>query len=247
MSADSKAGVSTEARFASHDGVELFYRHWAAAAEGRGPRRAIILLHRGHEHGARMQDVVDKLGLPDIDCFAWDARGHGLSPGERGYAADFGVLVRDVDRFVRHISTRYEVAMSNIVVIGSSVGAVLAATWVHDYAPRIRALVLGSPAFRVKLYIPFAVPLLRVLLKLKGKAFVTSYVKAKLLTHDPAKIVSYENDPLVTRQIAVNILLGLHDAGTKLMDDAGAITVPTQVLVSEADWVVQPGAQRRFY
>ena len=31
------------------------------------------------------------------------------------------------------------------------------------------------------------------------------------------------------------------------MDDAGAITVPTQVLVSAADWVVQPGAQRRFY
>ena len=97
MSVDGSLRVSTERQFASHDGVELFYRHWAAVAPRSDPPRAIILLHRGHEHGARMQDIVDKLELTDSDCFAWDARGHGHSPGERGYASDFGVLVRDVN------------------------------------------------------------------------------------------------------------------------------------------------------
>jgi alpha-beta hydrolase superfamily lysophospholipase len=42
-------------------------------------------------------------------------------------------------------------------VVAQSVGAVLAVTWVHDYAP-IRCLVLASPAFKVKLYVPFARP-----------------------------------------------------------------------------------------
>jgi alpha-beta hydrolase superfamily lysophospholipase len=46
-------------------------------------------------------------------------------------------------------------------VVGQSVGSVLAATWVHDYGPRIRSMVLASPAFSVKLYVPFARPALR--------------------------------------------------------------------------------------
>ena len=40
--------------------------------------------------------------------FAWDARGHGRSPGERGAAADLADMIKDVDAFVRHISERYE-------------------------------------------------------------------------------------------------------------------------------------------
>ena len=36
-------------------------------------------------------------------------------------------------------------------MLAQSVGAVLVATWAHDYAPQIRCLVLASPAFKVKL------------------------------------------------------------------------------------------------
>ena len=71
--------------FSTHDGVELFYRHWPATA-GAGPRKAILLFHRGHEHSGRIAHLVDELGLPEFDFFAWDARGHGQSPGERGDA-----------------------------------------------------------------------------------------------------------------------------------------------------------------
>ena len=41
-----------------------------------------------------------------------------------------------------------------MVVLAHSVGAVIAAAWVHDYAPPIRGLILAAPAFRVKLYVP---------------------------------------------------------------------------------------------
>ena len=45
-----------------------------------------------------------------------------------------------------------------MAVIAQSVGAVLVAAWAHDYAPKIRCMVLASPAFKVKLYVPFARP-----------------------------------------------------------------------------------------
>ena len=61
----------TERTFTTHDGVELFYRHWAAT--GSRTRGAILLFHRGHEHGARIAHLVDELDLPDFAFYAWDA------------------------------------------------------------------------------------------------------------------------------------------------------------------------------
>lgn len=233
--------------FAS-DGLKLFYRHWPAVSASRAKHapRAIVLFHRGHEHGARMAHLVDEMNLPDYDFFAWDARGLGQSAGERGYAPSFASLVKDIDCFMRHISTEHGVALENIAVIAQSVGAVAVASWVHDYAPPIRAMVLASPAFKVKLYVPFARAGLSVMQKLRGKFFVKSYVKAKFLTHDPARIASYDSDPLITRPIAVNVLLGLYQAAERVIADAAAIQVPTQLLVSGADWVVHHEPQHEF-
>jgi alpha-beta hydrolase superfamily lysophospholipase/SAM-dependent methyltransferase len=251
---DAKAPVATDAarpqRVAGEhtacmrDGTELFYRAWLPAAKAE---RAVVLFHRGHEHSGRWQDLVDEIGLDDFAFFAWDARGHGRSPGARGNAESVGQLVRDADAFVKHIAAEHGIAMENIVVLAHSVGAVLASAWVHDYAPPVRALVLGSPALRVRLYVPFAIPALRLLMRIRPKSFVTSYVKGKLLTHDVRRKEAYDSDPLITQSIAVNILVGLYDTATRLMADAAAITTPTLMLTSGADWVVKQPAQRKFF
>ncbi len=133
-----------------------------------------------------------------------------------------------------------------MVVLAHSVGAVTAAAWVHDYAPPIRGLILAVPAFRVKLYIPFAVPLLRLKQTLFGPGYVKSYVKAKMLTHDAEQAAAYQADGMIFRQIAINVLLDLYDTSTRLIADAGAITVPTLMLTAGADWVVKLSAQQEF-
>lgn len=234
-----------ELQFQTHDGQTLFYRHWPSI-EGQ-PRGAVVLFHRGHEHSGRVAHLADELNLPGYDIFAWDARGHGRSPGERGYSPSLADSVRDIQTFTEHIAANHGIALERIAVVAQSVGAVLAATWVHDYAPPIRALVLASPAFKVKLYVPFARPGLKLMHRLRGKFFVNSYVKAKFLTHDPERIASYDSDPLITRPIAVNILLDLYETAERIVADAAAITVPTQLLISGADWVVHRGPQDRFY
>ena len=233
-----------ERTFRTHDGLDLFYRHWPAAA---GPARgAVVLLHRGHEHSGRLAHLPDEFALPDMDFFAWDARGLGRSSGPRGDAPSVATLVRDLQTFVDHIGATHSVPVENVAVVAQSVGAVLAAAWVHDYAPRLRALVLASPAFKVKLYVPFARAGLALMYRLRGNFFVNSYVKAKFLTHDAARIASYDADPLITRPISVRLLLGLYETAERVVADAQAIVVPTQVLVSGADWVVHHAPQHRF-
>ncbi len=234
----------TEHVFRTWDGAELFYRAWLPAVPAT---KALLLFHRGHEHSGRWQQTVDSLGLDGVAIFAWDARGHGHSPGPRGSAENLGVITRDIEEFVRHVSTQHLIPVENMIVLAHSVGAVTAAAWVHDYAPPIRGMILAAPAFRVKLFVPLAVPLLRLKQKLFGPGYVKSYVKAKVLTHDPEQAAGYDADPLIFRQIAVNILLDLHDTSTRLLADAGAITVPTLMLVAGSDWVVKTAAQETFF
>jgi alpha-beta hydrolase superfamily lysophospholipase len=234
----------TEHAFTTSDGTELFYRAWLPTTP---TDKALILFHRGHEHSGRWQETVKALGLDDVAVFACDARGHGRSPGERGSAENLARVIKDADGFVRHIAEHHGIAVEDMIVMAHSVGAVVAAAWVHDYAPPIRGMILATPAFRVKLYVPFAVPLLRLRQKLLGPGYVRSYVKAHMLTHDAAEAGRYAADPLIFRQIAVNILLDLYDTSTRLLADAGAITVPTLMLVAGSDWVVKQSAQREFF
>lgn len=240
----SEARQAQEHTFVTHDGVPLFYRHWPSTAPRRG---AVVMFHRGHEHSGRIAHLADELDLPDFDFFAWDARGHGRSPGERGYSPSFAASVRDIQTFIEHIRAAHGIAPEDMAVLAQSVGAVLVATWAHDYAPKIRCLVLASPAFKVKLYVPFARPGLRLMQALRGNFFVNSYVKSKFLTHDPERQKSFDADPLIARAISVNILLALYDNAERVVADAQAITIPTQLLISGADWVVHHGPQHQFF
>ncbi len=235
-----------EHRFDSHDGVSLFYLHWPAATTA-ARRGAIVMFHRGHEHAGRMAHLVDELDLPDFEFFAWDARGHGRSPGVRGYSPGVGTSVRDIQTFVNHLAAAHGTPTESVFVIAQSLGAVMVAAWVHDYAPPIRGMTLASPAFEVKLYVPLARPGIRLMTALRGNFFVNSYVDARLLTHDADRIASFNADPLISRAISANMLLGLHAAGKRIVDDAAAITVPTQLLISGKDWVVREPPQRLFF
>lgn len=243
-----QASPSTAAQSSEHtltlwDGVKLFYRAFLPKTP---TTKALVLFHRGHEHSERWQETVAALDLDDVAVFAWDQRGHGQSPGERGAAPSLACVIQDAEEFVRHLVAAHQIAIEDTIVLAHSVGAVIAAAWVHDYAPPVRGMILATPAFRVKLYVPLAVPALRLKEKLLGPGFVKSYVKASVLTHDADEAKRYHADPQIFRQIAVNILLDLFDTSTRLLADAGAITTPTLILSAGSDWVVKNSAQREF-
>jgi alpha-beta hydrolase superfamily lysophospholipase len=243
--------IPEERFFTTSDATRLFYRYWPPVS---GPlKQAVILFHRGHEHSGRLQHIVDELDLPSIGMFGWDARGHGRSataqPAVQNGAkpATMGILVKDVDDFVHHLSHCFGIAIEDMAIVAQSVGAVLAATWAHDYAPRIRSMILASPAFSVKLYVPFARPALGLMRRMRGDFNVNSYVKPKALTHDPERIASYLADPLIRRPNSVNILLALYSTADRIIEDAQAIRTPTQLLISGADFVVHHRPQHVFF
>ena len=102
---DSTKAACIEGYPRTFDGEQLFYRAWVPA---ESVNRAIVLVHRGHEHSGRLHELVEAVAAPEYAAFAWDLRGHGQSPGERGWASDVSTLIRDLDAFVGYIGDTYD-------------------------------------------------------------------------------------------------------------------------------------------
>lgn len=237
---------NSEYFFKASDGKDIFYRYWPSI--GKEENKCFVLLHRGHEHSARLQHIVDELNLPQVPMFSFDARGHGKTEGPRGFSPSVARSVEDIEDFINHICKEHQIQKQNILIIAQSISSVYASAWVHDYAPKIRGLVLASPAFSIKLYVPFACPAMALWQKIIGRHFyISSYVNANFLTHDPQRRKSYNQDPLITRAIASHMLLELKELGDRIVKDARAITLPVQMFISGSDVVVHHKPHHKFY
>ena len=239
--------LTRESGFDSTDGTRLFYRSWQPVNPASGQPRALIFLHRGHEHCGRIAQLVEQFGFTGYWAFAHDARGHGYSPGERASAPGFTSMVEDLDSFVVHIALTHGIAVENMVIVGNSVGAVIAATWLHDYAPRVRGVIMAAAAFDIKLYVPLAKPALRLARRFKPELAVTSYVRSSMLTHSLEQADAYDTDPLIAKSISAKVLLELSDTAKRVLADAAAIDTPILMLAADKDFVVSLAPQQRFF
>jgi SAM-dependent methyltransferase len=220
--------------FKSWDGVELFYRRWeplppsgATASPSTGPKRALIALVDDPAGSECVQELADGLALDDFWIFSYDARGQGRSPGPRGYARDFGELVRDLDYFCRTITSNHAIPIEEISIVASHCSAVRAIAWVHDFAPRIRSLILASPALELKYRLPLTIPALRLAERLWGQFSVNGLAPGG--------------------EIASQILIGMQDASSRLIASAGSVVTPTLLIAWIKDPIARLAPQRRFF
>ena len=57
---------------------------------------------------------------------------------------------QEIDAFVRELTTRWLPTPRSFTIVGSGSAALVAAVWVHDYAPPVRCLVLHDPALTLR-------------------------------------------------------------------------------------------------
>ncbi len=253
--------IAEQSCFNAYDGTAIYYRYWLTmsladiakhssdelANQKQSSQKQVILLHRGHEHSGRLSELGERFAQAGYQVFAWDARGNGRSGGIKDHADSVTELERDLNDFVNLVIAKTGIAIEDTLIVASSIGAVLAAAWVHDYAPTIRGMILGTPALSIRLYIPLAIPTLKLARKFGLISRVSSYVKAQVLTHDKQAQAAYNADPLISGSISSDLLIDTHATGQRLLDDAGAITAPTFILCAGKDYVVDKQAERTFY
>lgn len=159
-------------------------RSWSDPAAS--PRYVAVLVHGYGEHIGRYDHVAAALVEHGAVVYGLDHLGHGESEGERVLVDDFADVVADVDQLVS--TARDAWPDVPVVMIGHSMGGMIAARFAQLHGDVLAALVLSGPAVG-------DFELLGQLLALDEMPDLP--LDPAVLSRDPAVGEAYAADPLV--------------------------------------------------
>ncbi|MCO5101393.1 MAG: lysophospholipase [Burkholderiaceae bacterium] len=204
----------------------------------RGGARAVVV-HGLGEHAARQRNVAEFLAGRGFDVVAFDHRGHGRSDGARGALRRSEDLVDDLAAIVD------STASAPILLVGHSMGGLVALRHALAHPETVAALVLSSPALDPGLH-PGQKLLLATMSRLAPDIAVGNGLDASKISHDPAVVRAYREDPLVHDRITARLARFIVDGARDAIERAGSLSVPTLLLVAGDDRLVAPSGSRRF-
>lgn len=220
------------------DGQRLLRRDWPRG-DARG---SVLIVHGLGEHSGRYAALAAWFNQRGYAVRGYDQRGHGRSPGRRGGLRHRDDLLADLAA----VYNDYASAASHPpLLLGHSMGALVALRAVLDGAVAPPALVLSSPALRS--WEPARmIRLAGVLSRLLPNLPLRNGLDAGKLSHDPQVAADYRDDPLRHSWITPRLADFIFGDGAACIADAAALAVPTLLLVAESDELIDPAGSRAF-
>ena len=211
---------------------------------GQAARATVLIVHGLGEHMGRYAALAQALNSWGYAVRAYDQYGHGGSEGPRGGLPTATRLLDDLAMVVDH--TRATVAAGHpLLLLGHSMGGLVAARFVALKRRPVDALVLSSPALDPGLN-PVQKLLVAVLPSLFPNLRVGNGLDARLISHDPAVVAAYQSDPLVHDRISARLARFIADDSAAVRAAAAGWALPTLLLYAGADKLVNPAGSRAF-
>lgn len=150
------------------------------------PHWVAVISHGYGEHVGRYQWVAERLNEAGAAVYAADHLGHGRSDGERVLIGDYEPVVEDLDLVVQHAAGQHPGLA--IVLIGHSMGGMIAARYSQRHADRLLATVLSGPVLGSWVTVDSLLALDEI---------PSTPIDPGTLSRDPAVGEAYAADPLV--------------------------------------------------
>jgi alpha-beta hydrolase superfamily lysophospholipase len=234
---------STLSTFTASDGEMLAVQDWPLPddVEQRG---TIVLVHGLGEHAGRYDHVARRLNGWGFAVRGYDHYGHGDSGGVRGALPVESRLVDDLGDVIE--STRQRMpATAPLIVLGHSMGGLVAGCIAALGQVRIDGLVLSSPALDAGLS-AFQKLLLATLPRVAPNLTVGNGLDPQYVSRDPAVVAAYQSDPRVHDRISARLARFIADAGPSVIAHASEWSVPTLLMYAGEDRLVSPNGSRAF-
>lgn len=236
---------STQAPYTLRDGLNIALYDWPLPPRQR-PRAVILIVHGLGEHAWRYDPVAQRLNEWGFAVRSYDQRGHGESGGDRGVLSDDDDLLADLEELVedtrRHIAQPWSCPL---VLLGHSMGGLVAATFVRRAIAPVDALVLSSPALDTGMS-NFQRWLTRLLYRWAPNLTVSNGLDPRGISHDPAQVAAYQGDRLVHDRISARLARFIDSNGPPAVAAAPTWPLPTLLVYAGADRLVRPDGSRAF-
>lgn len=180
-----------ELKFRAADGIELNGYRWPANTQ---PKANVVILHGYGHHAGSFAEVAEHLNKAGYGVFAFDQRGHGLSPGRRGYIASFDHWVDDTHAFLAHIAS--ETAGVPLFLMGHSLGCLALGLYVVRHQPPARGIIFSSGALKIPDRVPMILRKLANVLSALTPTLPVQKVDVEATSRDPKAVQALRDDPL---------------------------------------------------
>ncbi|MGO4001660.1 lysophospholipase [Pseudomonas fluorescens] len=180
--------------------------------ESSEPLFLALLVHGYGEHLGRYDYVAHRLRTQGAYVFGPDHQGHGQSDGERVLIHDFASVVDDLYQVAQSMVSRHPGLP--LVLIGHSMGGLIATRYAQLYSETLAALVLSGPLLGRKTAITSLLDL---------PSIPNEPLDVSTLSRDPSVGEKYADDPLIWHGpfkrptlLAMQVILNTIDRGPKL-------------------------------
>ena len=232
-----------EGKFEGHKNLELYYQCWLPSNE---PEAVLLIAHGLAEHSGRYINIVNYFVPKGYAVYGFDQRGHGKSPGQRGYVERFSHFVSDLKTFSNIIHSKHR--DSRIFIVGHSVGGAIATAGAVHYQDGFDGLVLSGATLKVGASVSSGLIILARVLSLLLPKLGISAIDASAISRDKAVVDAYIDDPLVYRgKISARLGAELITAIQMLRPQMSRIYLPILIMHGTADRLSDPRGSEILY
>jgi alpha-beta hydrolase superfamily lysophospholipase len=208
------ASAMTEPTTSELDGRRgaITVHEWSAGE----PRYVVLLAHGYGEHARRYDHVADALVADGAAVYAPDHLGHGRSEGDRALVHDVEDMVSDLALVAERASAEHPDVP--VVLIGHSMGGLIATRYAQQHGETLTALVLSAPVIGGN-------PDIEALLGMDPIPDVP--IDPEILSRDPAVGEAYAADELVWHGPFKRETLEAMFGAVGAVAEGGDLAVPT--------------------
>jgi len=236
---------TTQAPFTMRDGLNIALFDWPLPRRQRA-RGVVLIVHGLGEHAWRYNPMAQHLTEWGFHVRAYDQRGHGGSGGARGVLPSDDALVDDLVEIIEdtrdHLTGPWACPL---ILLGHSMGGLIAATLVQRELALVDSLVLSSPALDAGIG-AVQKRLIRFLNRWAPNLTLSNGLDAQLISHDPDVVAAYQKDPLVHDRISARLAKFIDGNGPRVVAEAPVWRVSTLLMYAGEDHLVRADGSRAF-
>jgi len=232
-----------EGKFEGCNNLSLYYQSWLPASE---PRAVLLVVHGLAEHSGRYLNLVDHFVPRGYAVYGLDQRGHGKSPGLRGYVERFSYFVDDLKTFLGVVRSKHR--DTRIFIVGHSVGGTIATACAVHHQDDFDGLILSGATLKAGASVSSGLIMVARILSLLLPKMGLDVIDASAISRDKAVVDAYVADPLVYRgKIRARLGAELLKAMQILPGQMPKIDLPILIMHGTADRLSNPEGSEILY
>ncbi len=216
--------------FPSTFGIGLFYRCWRPSH----PKATVLVTHGFGEHSGRYGSLAAHLAHRGFAVYAFDLRGHGRSPGQRGHINTWRDYWYDLVMFRDFVEGRER--QVPVFVYGHSMGSLVVLDYLTYQTPGLQGAILSGVLLEPgKVANPLLIAMAHLLSRYQPTFSLRLGLDVQALSRDPEVVEAYRKDPLVHNRASARW-------GTEVLKTIAAVKAqiknigdPLLILHGEAD------------